>query len=708
MEKMINSRLVWYLESHKLLSPFQFGFRKNRSTLDPLLRMSNQIQQGFSNQCQTIGVYFDLEKAYDTTWRYGIIKQLQKMGIKGKMIRFIYSFLSDRYIKVRVGNTLSSPFRLDEGVPQGSVLSVTCFAVAINGVMDVITNPVQASLFVDDLGIYCTAYDAQSACSYLQKAINSICEWAKSNGFKFSPSKTVAVRFTRSRRQEVVPHLKLDGSILPYADSVKFLGMILDSKLTWSKHIDDLKAKVKTSLSLLKVISGFSWGADKRTLLRLYDALCRSKIDYGCQIYSSACKSKLHELDVVHNMGLRICSGAFRTSPVESLYIDTHQLPLDLRREELGLRYLMRIKSNPGNPSNKVICQLDASKFRARSSIPFQVRLDTHVNIDSLKKQNVLAIAPSRIPPWLMPKAKLCQKTFQKKNTSDTAVKTLFLDHDEIHRNDYKIFTDGSKSNEGVGLAVVTEESCHALRLPHCASVYTAELSAVEKALEIVYNTNKKSFVIYSDSKSVLDSLNTFNPAHPLVQKVQEWLFRISCRRKSVCFCWVPAHVGIRGNEKADKEAKKACSNRNVSIDTVPHFDMKRPIHKYILKKWQDRWSSPSLANNKKLKAIRPQIEFWQSSFHQDRRTEIVLTRLRIGHSWLTHNFILDGGGAPECAHCDSLLTVEHILVHCTRFLAERRRHHLYGKSLCEILGDEIIVQNVTGFLKEIGLYEKI
>ena len=190
----------------------------------------------------------------------------------------------------------SSPFKLEEGVPQGSVLSVTCFAVAINSVINEVSSPVCASLFVNDLAIYCTAYNAESACKYIQKSINSISKWAKHIGFKFSTSKTVAIRFTRCKHQEAVPNLKLDRTILPYADEVKFLGMIFDSKLNWAKHIDDQKLKVKKSLNLLKVIFGFEWGADKKSLLRIYDALCRSKLDYGCQIYSSASKSNLDAL----------------------------------------------------------------------------------------------------------------------------------------------------------------------------------------------------------------------------------------------------------------------------------------------------------------------------------------------------------------------------------------------------------------------------
>ena len=226
--------------------------------IDPLLLLTNKIQQGFARQLQTIGVFFDLEKAYDTTWRHGIIKQLHKLGIKGNMIRFISDFLCDRYIKVRVGNKISSAYKQEEGVPQGSVLSVTCFALAINCIVDQISPPVMGSLFVDDFAIYITGYDASELCRHLQKSIDAVSKWANNNGFKFSTSKTVAVRFTRSTRQETVPVLKLNGEIIPYDNTVKFLGMTFDSKLTWSSHIDTLKTKVKKSLNILKVVTGFN------------------------------------------------------------------------------------------------------------------------------------------------------------------------------------------------------------------------------------------------------------------------------------------------------------------------------------------------------------------------------------------------------------------------------------------------------------------
>ena len=706
MEKMINTRLIWHLESNNLISGFQFGFRKNRSTLDPLLMLSNQIQQGFAKKYQTIGVFFDLEKAYDTTWRHGIIQQLHNIGIKGNMIRFIDSFLSDRFIKVRNGNQISNPFKLEEGIPQGSVLSVTCFIIAINEIMKAVSRKVSGSLFVDDFVIYYTGYDAKSVCHELQKTIDAVSNWANDNGFKFSSSKTVAVRFTRCTRKEEIPTLKLNDNILPYEKEVKFLGLIFDSKLTWTSHINALKLKVKKSLNILKVISGFDWGADKKSLLRLYDSLCKSKLDYGCQIYSSACKSKLKELDVAHNMGLRICSGAFRTSPVESLYIDNNELPLDLRREELGLRYLFRLESSPKNPASIVSQATNSQGFKkTRSSKPFQVRLSEEID-SNIKEQKIREVHHPKVPPWLVPEAKCCEKKINKKELSNEETKAQFLEHDLIHRNDVKIYTDGSKSKDGVGCAVIYGDSSYVAKLPDFASIFTAELSAVIKALDLAYNSKKKNFVIYSDSKSTLDSLNKYNSFHPLIQKAQEWLFKISNKHKCVRFCWVPAHVGIFGNEEADREARAVCLTGEFKLDSTPYSDMKRPTRSYILKKWQERWST--LATNTKYKRIRKNIEIWPSSFNPNRRFEVVLTRLRIGHTRLTHKFLLEGSTAPVCAHCDQTLSVEHILVECSKYDNLRQTHHLNNKSLKRILDDDADIGNLMNFLKDANLFSEI
>ena len=708
VEKMINTRLVWYLETNKCLTNYQYGFRKNHSTLDPLLRLSNHIQQGFANGKQTIGVFFDLEKAYDRTCRKIIIQQFFKMGVRGNMLNFLMEFLTDRFLKVKVGNTLSSPFRQEEGVPQGSVLSVTCFSAAINSIVEAVTDKVHCSLFVDDFAIYATSSDAEEACELLQRSIDSIYKWTKVTGFKFSTSKTTAIRFTRSRKVEPITPLELNGTIIPLQDQVKFLGVIFDKKLTWGPHIDNLKMKVKNSINILKVVSSFDWGADKKSLIKLYNAVCRSKMDYACQIYSSACKTRLKELDVVHNLGLRICSGAYRTSPIESIYVDCNQLPLDLRREELSLRYYHRLNGCSSNPAKRALAQRESHKFKTRSSKPFQVRLEEEVEEEDLLNQEVTPIGFLKVPPWLVPKADCCPKFVSKKNISEEEIHSKFLEHDTIHSHQEKFYTDGSKSEEGVGCAVVCEEFTDQAKFPSSTSIFTAELSAIVQCLEIINVSNKDNFVIHTDSHSAMTSLKQYNPSHPLVQKAQEWLFRLHIKFKKVQFCWVPSHVGIQLNELADQEAKEAACLPNISCNSIPHSDLKAPTKQYINAKWQRRWSSPLLANNLKYKRIRPSVQCWPSSYHPKRRYETILSRLRIGHSRLTHQFLLAGSNPPVCAYCQVTLTVEHILVDCPNYRLQRSRFGLLGKGIEAILGEYVEVENLMNFLKKIDVFYEI
>ena len=102
------------------------------------------------------------------------------------------------------------------------------------------------------------------------------------------------------------------------------------------------------------MLSHTSWGADRTTLLKLYRSLVRSKLDYGCIIYGSARKSYLQMLDPIHNQGLRLALGAFRTSPVASLYVEADEPSLYSRREKLSLQYAIRLAANPSNPAHEV------------------------------------------------------------------------------------------------------------------------------------------------------------------------------------------------------------------------------------------------------------------------------------------------------------------------------------------------------------------
>ena len=150
LERMINKRLTWFLESNNHISRFQSGFRSDRSTTDNLVRLETFIRDAFIKKEHVVAVFFDLEKAYDTTWRYGILKDIHKLGLRGRLPTFIENFLADRVMQVRVGSFLSDYYDQEQGVPQGGVLSTTLFSIKINDVVKCLGNLTDCSLYVDD------------------------------------------------------------------------------------------------------------------------------------------------------------------------------------------------------------------------------------------------------------------------------------------------------------------------------------------------------------------------------------------------------------------------------------------------------------------------------------------------------------------------------------------------------------------------------
>ena len=193
------------------------------------------------------------------------------------------------------------------------------------------------------------------------------------------------------------------------------------------------------------------------------------------------------------------------------------------------------------------------------------------------------------------------------------------------------------------------------------------------------------------------------------MQEIQDWYYILVNRKHFIVkFCWAPSHVGIVGNERADVAAKAATRLRHISNMGVPVSDFKSSIKFYCRDQWQVHWSS--LNSNFKLKSIRPSVQPW-SHFQVDRRSSIVLTRLRIGHTKYTHGYLMMSGAdrqVPRCSTCHVDLTVVHILVQCPFYFRERRASLLANKSLLEILGEDAPMEQIVKFLKDINLFYDI
>ena len=225
--------------------------------------------------------------------------------------------------------------------------------------------------------------------------------------------------------------------------------------------------------------------------------------------------------------------------------------------------------------------------------------------------------------------------------------------------------------NNLVGSAFCVNDTSYGFKLPSICSVFTAELFAILKALEHIELQSMRNFLICSDSLSALQAISEIYPSSHLVQMIQSRLALLSNLDFQVIFVWVPAHVGIVGNETADRTAKNALNGGIVGTTMVPFTDLKAYFKQLFKSRWQVQWDNEL---NNKLKNVKPVIDPWDSSIRPSRREEVVLTRLRIGHTFLTHSYLFSPEKIiPICEHCDVPLTVNHILCDCNKFDSFKR-----------------------------------
>ena len=236
MEKMVQARLSWWLETYSLLPDNQCGFRPGRSTIDILLQLEHGIFKGFRENKVTVVIFFDITKAFDKASHVAILFKLCIMGLRGKSLRWLNSFFDERYFQVIVGNERSHKYKVKTGVPQGSVLSPLLFSVLLSDMPQF--SDVGSLIMADDVTFYATANTVEQAQLNLQKAVDVFLEWVNRWGLSINSSKSKVMCFTR-KKISVIPEIKVNNDNVTFVTKHCFLGLFLDGPLlTWKHHIE--------------------------------------------------------------------------------------------------------------------------------------------------------------------------------------------------------------------------------------------------------------------------------------------------------------------------------------------------------------------------------------------------------------------------------------------------------------------------------------
>ncbi|KAL1447911.1 hypothetical protein WDU94_005491 [Cyamophila willieti] len=498
----------------------------------------------------------------------------------------------------------------------------------------------------------------------LQSSLDSLSQWAAVSGFSFAPLKCQAIHFCRKRKPHDHPSLHINDIPLTFHNNIRLLGVIFDNKLTFKSHLAQLKTDCLKRVNLMRLVSHLSWGSDRNTLLLLYRSFIRSKIDYACVTYSSAHDQKLKTLDTIHNQCLRLCIGAFRSSPIVSILSDSGEPPLSFRREMLCFNYLLNSRRDPRHIHYSILHDLT-----------FFNRFVARYNVD-VRDLEVFSTSP-HMWPWLPVIVRVHKDMLKvdKKSDSQQKINIHFRETLEKFPNFQLLYTDASKMNMKVSAAFTSDESIFKVRLNPETCISNAELLSIFYAVSYITSQNQHlNFLICSDSLSAIHCLENPQNDNPIALNIRKLLFD-NKDLFTIEFLWIPSHVGIPGNEKADQLAKEALSDNNIAyVNTITIEDKKNTLKKLILSSWNDLWN---LQIGNKLLEIKSDTKPWAPPFEIKRRDQVSITRLRIGHTNITHSFLMKKEDPPICNRCRCQITVKHILNECPLYSTTRTSLHL-------------------------------
>ncbi|KAL1447058.1 hypothetical protein WDU94_003614 [Cyamophila willieti] len=501
---------------------------------------------------------------------------------------------------------------------------------------------------------------------HMQLSLNNLANWSNSSGFLFSPQKCQAIHFCRKTKAHNDPNLSISNHPLTFVNNIKLLGLHLDSKLKFKMYLVLLKSDCLKRLNLMKIFSNIKWGADYKTLLQLYRGFIRSKLDYASIVYSSASSSLLNTLNTVHNQGIRLALGAFKSSPVTSMLSEAGEPPLSYRRKILLVNYLLRTQRDSRH--------LHYSLLQNNAFFPLYLD-DFNLNLSTLD----IISSPQLPAPWILqpPPINYGLRRFDKNKDCHESIRDGFRELvSNYPENTTHIYTDASKNETTVTAAFWSADTEFSVKLNPAMSICNAELMAILYATYFIISQAQNCiFLLCTDSLSALQSLSDIYSPNPISTEIRKLLHE-SKNRITLCFLWVPSHIGIHGNEEADRLARETLSRNSPIIDKIPIQDFKHVLKNKILHAWHEEWKN---SPNNKLRMIKEENKPWHPPFSMSRREQVSLTRLRIGHTNLTHCFLMKKETPPQCDICLSPLTVYHLLKCCTKYRSLRSPNDLYS-----------------------------
>lgn len=410
-EKLIKTRLNSWMNS--VLPDNQYGFRHGVGSADTVANLTSFIQGGFQSNKYTLVVYCDIRKAFDCADSLSIKRKLMNNGLRGPILWFLTNLLESRKAQCILKNAISEEYELEEGTPQGGILSPDLWNIFYSDIPQ--DNDIVSSVFADDTA-FCIQYDKsdkQLAFQKMNALLDKVSKWAIQNRIEFSARKCEFVVYSRNILKTKVPDIymtDLSGKVrLSRVQSYKYLGLVLDYRLTFREHIRNMCKELDKRLTVFRFIGG-SMKADRKTMELLYRSYIQGFTDYGTVVYGCASPCVLEKLHAKIRKFARILTGSIRGTRNEELIKEAYiQLPKS-RRELFLLRLRIRIEHSQLRSMKSrfsEFCDVQATSRHSWIFPDMKVALVEHNFVECKVKKlpqlinNRARLVWKKAPPWI-------------------------------------------------------------------------------------------------------------------------------------------------------------------------------------------------------------------------------------------------------------------------------------------------------------------
>lgn len=299
-EKLLLRRLKPVIEERKLIPEYQFGFREKHSTIDQVHRITNTIEKSLEEQKVCSAVFLDVAQAFDKVWHYGLMHKLRDLLPK-QFAEIIESYLTQRMFRVRQGDSYSEIKQIKAGVPQGSVLGPTLYLLYTCDIPHLENNTI--ATFADDTAIMAIGATHEEAVVKVQSAIDKISEWTKKWRIKLNESKSVHVDFT-NKNANYNP-VYINGHVIPYENTAKYLGITLDAKLRWKAHVKKKREELELRYKKMYWLLGKHSSLSVQNKILLYKQVLMPVWTYGAQLWGCTKQSNIQIIQRFQNKVLK-------------------------------------------------------------------------------------------------------------------------------------------------------------------------------------------------------------------------------------------------------------------------------------------------------------------------------------------------------------------------------------------------------------------